>query len=135
MIAVYRGLKNGTVFTFLRYANMEEAPLDEFEPILVKMSEEDANLGTYTFTDVDLNYDRNKNILYPPEDLPGCVNSDGNKIYGDYNRDMPFFSGNDYSTFYFDGTFFLKRSDTASDFITPGDYISSLNVRQTRNTP
>ena len=36
---------------------------------------------------------------------------------------MPFFSGNNYSTFYFDGTFSLKKSDTASNFITPGDYI------------
>lgn len=124
MIAVYCGLKNGTVFTFLRYANMKTDPLDEFEPILVKMSEKDAKLGTYTFTDVDLNYDHDKGgILYPPEKLPGCVNSDGNKFYGDYNREMPFFSGNDYNTFYFDGTFSLKKSDTASNFITPGDYI------------
>ena len=123
MIAVYRGLKKGTVFTFLKYANVKEDPLDEFEPILVKMSEADAKLGTYTFTDVDLNYDFNNKVLYSPKNLPGCVDSGGNKFYGDYNRDMPFFSGNDYSTFYFDGTFSLKKSDTASDFITPGDYI------------
>lgn len=123
MIAVYRGLKKGTVFTFLRYANVETDPLDEFEPILVKMTEEDANLGTYTFTDVDLNYDFDNKMLYAPENLPGCVKSDGNKFDGNYNGDMPFFSGNDYSTFYFDGTFFLKKSDTASDFITLGDYI------------
>lgn len=123
MIAVYRGLKNGTVFTFLRYANMETDPLDEFEPILVKMSEKDAKLGTYTFTDVDLNYDRDNDRLYKPEELPGCVKSDSTKFDGDYNREMPFFSGNDYSTFYFDGTFSLKKSDTASNFITSGDYI------------
>lgn len=123
MIAVYRGLKKGTVFTFLRYANVETDPLDEFEPILVKMTEEDANLGTYTFTDVDLNYDFDNKMLYAPENLPGCVKSDKNKFDGNYNGDMPFFSGNDYSTFYFDGTFFLKKSDTASDFITLGDYI------------
>lgn len=123
MIAVYRGLKKGTVFTFLKYANVETDPLDEFEPILVKMSEEDANRGTYTFTDVDLNYDLNTETLYKPENLPGCVNSGGNKFDGNYNGDMPFFSGNNYSTFYFDGTFSLKKSDTASNFITPGDYI------------
>lgn len=123
MIAVYRGLKKGTVFTFLKYANVKEDPLDEFEPILVKMSEADANRGTYTFTDVDLNYDLNTETLYKPENLPGCVNSGGNKFDGNYNGDMPFFSGNNYSTFYFDGTFSLKKSDTASNFITPGDYI------------
>lgn len=123
MIAAYRGLKNGTVFTFLKYAHVETDPLDEFEPILVKMSEADAKLGTYIFENVDLNYDHNKDILYKPEELPGCVNSDGNKFYGDYNREMPFFSGNDYNTFYFDGTFSLKKSDPASNFITPGDYI------------
>lgn len=123
MIAAYRGLKKGTVFTFLRYANVEIDPLDEFEPILVKMTEEDANRGTYTFTDVDLNYDFNNNKLYAPGNMPGCVNSAGNKIDGNYDSDMPFFLGNDYSTFYFDGTFSLKKSDTASDFITPGDYI------------
>ena len=123
MIAVYRGLKKGTVFTFLKYANVETDPLDEFEPILVKMSEADAKLGTYTFTDVDLNYDFNNKVLYSPENLPGCVDSGDHKFYGNYNSDMPFFSGNDYNTFYFDGTFSQKKSDTASDFITPGDYI------------
>lgn len=124
MIAAYRGLKNGTVFTFLKYAHVETDSLDEFEPILVKMSEKDAKLGTYTFTDVDLNYDHdNGGILYSPKDLPGCVNSTGNKFYGNYDQKLPFFSGNDYSTFYFDGTFSLKKSDTASNFITPGDYI------------
>ena len=123
MIAVYRGLKKGTVFTFLKYANVKEDPLDEFEPILVKMSEADAKLGKYTFTDVDLNYDFNNKVLYSPKNLPGCVDSGGKKFYGNYNGDMPFFSGNNYSTFYFDGTFSLKKSDPASNFITPGDYI------------
>ena len=123
MIAVYRGLKKGTVFTFLKYANVGIDPLDEFEPILVKMSEEDAKLGKYTFKDVDLNYDLNTQTLYKPENLPGCVNSGNTKFDGNYNGDLPFFSGNNYSTFYFDGTFSLKKSDTASDFITPGDYI------------
>ena len=124
MIAVYRGLKNGTVFTFLKYAHVETDPLDEFEPILVKMSEADANRRTHIFTDVDLNYDHDTQTLYKPENLPGCVKSDGiTKFDGNYNGDLPFFSGNDYSTFYFDGTFSLKKSDTASNFITPGDYI------------
>ena len=123
MIAAYRGLKNGTVFTFLKYAHVETDPLDEFEPILVKMSEADAKLGTYTFTDVDLNYDHNTPTLYKPEDLPGCVKSDNTKFDGNYDSNLSFFAGNDYSTFYFDGTFSLKKSDTASNFITPGDYI------------
>lgn len=123
MIAAYRGLKNGTVFTFLKYANVETDPLDEFEPILVKMSEADAKRGTYTFTNVDLNYDHNIQKLYKPEELPGCVDSNRNKFNGYYDIGKPFFKGNDYSTFYFDGTFCLKKSDTASNFITSGDYI------------
>lgn len=42
-IAVYRGLRvnnqdaSKSVFTFLHYGNVKENPLDEFEPILVKM--------------------------------------------------------------------------------------------------
>lgn len=123
MIAAYRGLKNGTVFTFLKYAHVETAPLDEFEPILVKMSEADAKHGTYTFENVDLNYDHDTKTLYKPEKLPGCVKSGGNKFDGNYNSEMEFFKGNDYSTFYFDGTFSLKKSDTADNFITSGDYI------------
>lgn len=125
MIAAYRGLKNGTVFTFLKYANVETDPLDEFEPILVKMSEADAKHGTYTFENVDLNYDHdNTPTLYKPEELPGCVDSNRKKFNGEYDGGKPFFSGNDYNTFYFDGTFSQKKSDDpAIDFIKPGDYI------------
>lgn len=125
MIAAYRGLKNGTVFTFLKYAHVETDPLDEFEPILVKMSEADANRGTYTFENVDLNYDHdNTPTLYKPEELPGCVDSNRKKFNGEYDGGKPFFSGNDYNTFYFDGTFSQKKSDDpAIDFIKPGDYI------------
>lgn len=47
MIAAYRGLaKNGaqsdnSTFYFLQYASYDEAPLDEFEPLLVRMTQKD----------------------------------------------------------------------------------------------
>ena len=125
-IAVYRGLRmniqnpSKSVFTFLHYADNKE--LDEFEPILVKMPAT-VTKQEYTFTNVDLNYDHDKGgHLYAPEDMPGCVNSDDNKFVGSYNQDMPLFNGNNYNTFYFDGTFSMIKDENNSTF-KEGDYI------------
>ena len=68
MIAAYRGLaKNeaqpdNSTFYFLQYANYDMDPLDEFEPLLIRMTQEDIDDangkgGVYTFKDVELNYD------------------------------------------------------------------------------
>lgn len=125
-IAVYRGLRENqdaskSVFTFLHYGNVQENPLDEFEPILVKMPATETK--EYTFTNVDLNYDHDKGgHLYAPEDMPGCVNSDGSNFYGRYNQDMPLFNGNNYDTFYFDGTFKMFKDDN-HNVLKEGDYI------------
>ena len=125
MIAVYRGLKNGTIFTFLKVADDNTTPLDEFEPILVKMSKGGiASDNIYTFANVDLNYDAGKGKLYAPNDLPGCVDSENGRFYGRHDTDMLFFKGNDYEEFYFDGTF-CKRS--GKGFISSGDYIIQNN--------
>ena len=126
-IAVYRGLRENSqdasksVFTFLHYGNVQVDPLDEFEPILVKMPTTETK--EYTFTNVDLNYDHDKGgHLYAPEDMPGCVKSDGSNFDGSYNQDMPLFNGNNYNTFYFDGTFSMIKDENNSTF-KEGDYI------------
>lgn len=130
MIAVYRGLKKGTIFTFLKCSEVGEYPLDEFEPVLVKMGGNDiASDNIYTFENVDLNYDADNNELYAPEKLSGCINSEGNKFNGYYaqninDNNMSFFHDNTYAEYYFDGTFY-KRS--GNDFISTGDYIIQGN--------
>ena len=64
MIAAYRGIEDD-VFKFLKYANYEQDPLDEFEPLLIRMGSGNISRSNeYTFEDVDLNYDVEKNKLY-----------------------------------------------------------------------
>ena len=152
MIAAYRGLaKNGahpdnSTFYFLQYADYDHDPLDEFEPLLIRMTQKDidnanANEGVYTFKDVELNYDG---------DFP---DGHGGKIYKEYTakeakermglRDTGgYFDGNynhdsndkfkkcTYDDFYFTGTLHLQKGDAAegSAFIAPGDYIIQNNT-------
>lgn len=131
-IAVYRGLRvnnqdaSKSVFTFLHYGNVKENPLDEFEPILVKMPA--AEKKEYTFKNVDLNYDKDKNTLYTAAQILaiGCKNSTGGNFDGKYNDgdpvNFPLFNGNNYTTFYFDGTFKMIKDESNSIF-KEGDYI------------
>ena len=129
-IAVYRGLRvnsqdaSKSVFTFLHYGNVKEDPLDEFEPILVKMPAAAVTKQEYTFENVDLNYDKDNNTLYTAAEIVerGCVKSDGSNFDGSYNQDMPLFNGNNYDTFYFDGTFKMIKDESNSIF-KEGDYI------------
>lgn len=131
-IAVYRGLRvnsqdaSKSVFTFLHYGNVQVDPLDEFEPILVKMPA--AEKKEYTFTNVDLNYDKDNNKLYTAAEIleRGCKNSTGGHFDGKYNDgdpvNFPLFNGNNYTTFYFDGTFKMIKDESNSIF-KEGDYI------------
>lgn len=130
-IAVYRGLRENqdaskSVFTFLHYGNVQENPLDEFEPILVKMPATETK--EYTFTNVDLNYDKDNNTLYTAAQIleRGCKNSTGGHFDGQYNDkdpvNFPLFKDNDYTTFYFDGTFRMIKDESNSIF-KEGDYI------------
>lgn len=127
-IAVYRGLRENrqdaskSVFTFLHYGNVQVDPLDEFEPILVKMPTTETK--EYTFTNVDLNYDKDSNTLYTAAQIlaRGCKNSTGGNFDGRYNQDMPLFNGNNYDTFYFDGTFKMFKDDN-HNVLKEGDYI------------
>lgn len=149
MIAAYRGLaKNkaqpdNSTFYFLKYASYDTDPLDEFEPLLIRMTQKDIDdaKGVYTFKDVELNYDG---------DFP---DGQGGKIYKEYTakeakermglRDTGgYFDGNynhdsndkfkkcTYDDFYFTGTLHLQKGDAAegSAFIAPGDYIIQNNT-------
>ena len=150
MIAAYRGLaKNGahpdnSTFYFLKYADYDKNPVDEFEPLLVRMTQTDidnanVNGGVYTFKDVELNYDG---------DIPDGY---GGKIYKEYTakeakermglRDTGgYFDGNydhdkndkfkkcTYKDFYFTGTLYKQDTDKNSAFIAPGDYIIQNNT-------
>ncbi len=130
-IAVYRGLRvsqdaSKSVFTFLHYGNVKENPLDEFEPILVKMPATETKV--YTFKNVDLNYDNDNKKLYTAAEIleRGCKNSTGGHFDGQYNDNdpvnVPLFNGNNYDTFYFDGTFKMIKDESNSIF-KEGDYI------------
>lgn len=132
-IAVYRGLRvnnqdaSKSVFTFLHYGNVKEDPLDEFEPILVKMPAT-VTKQEYTFKNVDLNYDKDNNTLYTAAQIleRGCKNSKDGHFDGKYNdgdpENFPLFNGNNYTTFYFDGTFKMIKDESNSIF-KEGDYI------------
>ena len=134
-IAVYRGLRENqdaskSVFTFLHYGNVQVDPLDEFEPILVKMLATETK--EYTFTNVDLNYDHDYNNgsgkLYTAAEIVdrGFKNSADGHFDGKYNdndpTNFPLFNGNNYTTFYFDGTFKMIKDESNSIF-KEGDYI------------
>ena len=132
--AVYRGLRKNSqdesksVFTFLKYASMDN-PLNEFEPILVKMTAGNINADNkYTFENVDLNYDHDNNgKMYSAVDMDkfGCGNLIGETRWnfdGKYDTTMDRFKGNDYDTFYFDGTFKMFKDDN-HNVLKEGDYI------------
>ncbi len=138
MIAAYRGLaKNeaqpdNSTFYFLQYANYKEDPLDECEPLLIKMRQEDikkAN-GVYTFKDVELNYDGDNNTTYTANEVIARMGKkeDGKYFDGHYDIDAnDKFKKCSYDEFYFTGTLYKQDTDGNSGFIAPGDYIIQNN--------
>ena len=141
MIAAYRGLaKNdaqpdNSTFYFLQYANYDTDPLDEFEPLLVRMTQKDIDnaKGVYTFKDVELNYDGDNNTTYTADEVIARMGKkeDGKYFDGSYNHDAnDKFGKCSYDDFYFTGTLY-KQQGTASEnsaFIAPGDYIIQNNT-------
>ena len=139
MIAAYRGLNTTTnTFYFLKYAD-GTGGLDEFEPILVKMGDSDINKtdNKYTFTNVEVNYDADKNTEYTATDtkskIGALAGTTSGKIDGSYNHDdNTKFQNCSYDKFYFTGTL-DKQSCTAvasasvENFIQAGDYIIQDN--------
>lgn len=149
MIAAYRGLaKNAqldnSTFYFLKYANYDKDPLDEFEPLLIRMTQkdiDDANKkgGVYTFKDVELNYDGdfddgNGGKYYKEYTAKEAKERMGTKHTGDYFDGSYDHEANDkfrncsYDDFYFTGTLYKQDTDKNPAFIAPGDYIIQNNT-------
>ena len=149
MIAAYRGLaKNGahpdnSTFYFLKYASYDTDPLDEFEPLLIRMTQEDIKNagGVYTFKDVELNYDGDipdghGGKIYKEYTAEGAkermgLRDTGGYFDGNYNHDdNAKFEKCTYDDFYFTGTLHLQQGDAVegSAFIAPGDYIIQNNT-------
>lgn len=146
MIAAYRGIEDD-VFKFLKYANYEQDPLDEFEPLLIRMGSGNISPShEYTFEDVDLNYDVEENRLYrdgnADEEVPvkrwDTESSSFKPFIGiNYNHDWDWFSKTE-PDFAFTGTYFTKTTkdevdgykynSTGDYFIQPGDYIIQSNL-------
>lgn len=144
MIAAYRGLaKNdehpdNSTFYFLQYADYTK-PLDEFEPLLVRMTQKDIDNAkgkgkeeVYTFEDVELNYDGDNDTEYTAEGAKGRMGKrdDGGYFDGNYDKTAnDKFGKCSYDDFYFTGTLY-KQQCTAenSAFIAPGDYIIQDNT-------
>lgn len=139
MIAAYRGLaKNeaqpdNSTFYFLQYADYDNAPLDEFEPLLVRMTQKDIEnaQGVYTFEDVELNYDADKS--YTAEEAKKRMGKDEKGEYFTGNQDHELndkFKNCSYKDFYFTGTLHLQQGNATegSAFIAPGDYIIQNNT-------
>lgn len=152
MIAAYRGLaKNeaqpdNSTFYFLQYTDYDKNPLDEFEPLLIRMTQKDidnanANGGVYTFKDVELNYDGdfddgNGGKIFQEYTAEGAKERMGKKHTGEFFDGNYDHTANDkfkkctYDDFYFTGTLY-KQQGTASEssaFIAPGDYIIQNNT-------
>lgn len=152
MIAAYRGLaKNeahpdNSTFYFLKYANYNTDPLDEFEPLLIRMTQKDidnanANGGVYTFKDVELNYDGDfpdgqGGKIFKEYTAEGAKERMGRREYGQYfdgsynHTDNDKFKKCTYKDFYFTGTLHRQQGDAVegSAFIAPGDYIIQNNT-------
>ena len=148
MIAAYRGLaKNeaqpdNSTFYFLKYASYDTDPLDEFEPLLIRMTQkdiDDAN-GVYTFKDVELNYDGdfddgNGGKYYKEYTAKEAKERMGTRHTGEYfdgsyNQDAnDKFKKCTYDDFYFTGTLYQQQCTAEnSAFIAPGDYIIQNNT-------
>ena len=139
MIAAYRGLNTTTnTFYFLKYANVTTDPLDEFEPLLIKMGAGDiASDNKYTFTNVEVNYDANGNKEYTAAETKSLIGklagTNSKYVDGSYNHDANTkFGACTYTDFYFTGTLYMQSSKaeataTVKDFIQAGDYIIQNN--------
>ena len=136
MIAAYRGFnKNTNTFFFLKYANYDSDPLDEFEPLLIKMGAEDITSNqTYTFENVEVNYDADNQKEYTAKEVKAQMGKSEKGTYFDGNYDHNLnaaFQSCSYDRYYFTGTVY-KRQATAEDgkdngFINVGDFIIQNN--------
>ena len=137
MIAAYRGLakneaqSDNSTFYFRQYTNYDEAPLDEFEPLLVRMTQKDNAQGVYTFEDVELNYDADKSYTAEEAKKRMRMKEIGEYFTGNHDHELnDKFKKCTYDDFYFTGTLHLQQGNATegSAFIAPGDYIIQNNT-------
>ena len=139
MIAAYRGLaKNdaqpdNSTFYFLQYADYDNDPLDEFEPLLVRMTQKDIDnaSGVYTLKDIELNYDADKSYTAEEAEKRMGMKENGEKFTGNIDHELnDKFKKCSYDDFYFTGTLHLQQDNATegSAFIAPGDYIIQNNT-------
>lgn len=145
MIAAYRGLAKNTAnpdnstFYFLKYASYDTDPLDECEPLLIKMTQKDIDdaKGVYTFKNVELNYDGDfdegtRYQEYTADEVIARMGKkeDGKYFTGNYNHENnDKFGKCSYKDFYFTGTLYQQQCTAEnSAFIAPGDYIIQDNT-------
>ena len=139
MIAAYRGLaKNdaqpdNSTFYFLQYADYDNDPLDEFEPLLVRMTQKDIDnaSGVYTFKDIELNYDADKSYTAEEAEKRMGMKENGENFTGNIDHELnDKFKKCSYDDFYFTGTLHLQQDNATegSAFIAPGDYIIQNNT-------
>lgn len=139
MIAAYRGLaKNdaqpdNSTFYFLQYADYDNDPLDEFEPLLVRMTQKDIDnaSGVYTFKDIELNYDADKSYTAEEAEKRMGMKENGENFTGNIDHELnDKFKKCSYDDFYFTGTLHLQQGNATegSAFIAPGDYIIQNNT-------
>lgn len=149
MIAAYRGIDTtnpkDNVFKFLKYSSYTTDPLDEFEPLLIRMGQSNLSASKeYTFVDVDLNYDVEKGKLYrngnADEEVPVTrwdTESSSFKPFIGSNYDHKWSQfANTTNDFAFTGTYSTKTTVDKGDnfnytrdyFIKPGDYLIQSNL-------
>lgn len=149
MIAAYRGIDTSNpednVFKFLKYSSYTTDPLDEFEPLLIRMGSDNISANNeYTFVDVDLNYDVEKTKLYrdgnADEEVPvqrWDTESGSFKPFIGSNYDHKWSQFKETTDgFAFTGTYSTKTTVDKGDnfnytrdyFIKSGDYIIQSNL-------
>lgn len=134
MIAAYRGLNpDNSTFYFLKYANYDVDPLDECEPLLIRMTQRDIDdaKGVYTFKNVELNYDGDNQKTYTADEVIARMGKkeDDNYFTGNYNHENnDKFNKCSYDDFYFTGTLYKQDTNKTPAFIVPGDYIIQNNT-------
>lgn len=138
MMATYRGLylkeeEDNSTFFFLKVSDADQA-LKEFEPIIVRMDQNDIAKAQeasdimgqqlYTFENVEVNYEENTDQSYTShqaEDMQNCVKLfDGNEDHTLNDK----FELCQYDKFLFTGTLYKQ---SGSNLINTGDYIIQKN--------
>ena len=139
MIAAYRGLaKNdaqpdNSTFYFLQYADYDNDPLDEFEPLLVRMTQKDIDnaSGVYTFKDIELNYDADKSYTAEEAEKRMGMKENGENFTGNIDHELnDKFKKCSYDDFYFTGTLHLQQ-----DNATEGSALSRRQEVRTQGIP